>query len=99
MSAQDLPADGGPAPASRGPDLQALRFLVDRARREQETTRGPGAHPDHVVAARWALMEALETYAAALRLRNWPVPRRVQSDIQLLRGLCRVGPGRPNVKR
>ena len=97
MSAQDLPADGGPAP--RGPDLQALLFLIDRARREQETTRGPGAHPDHVVAARWALMEALETYAAALHLRNWPVPRRVQSEIQLLRGLCRVAPARPDVRR
>jgi hypothetical protein len=44
-------------------------------------------------------MEALETYAEALRVRNWPVPRRVQSEIQLLRGLCRVAPGRPDVRR
>jgi hypothetical protein len=97
MSAQDLPAEAAPEPGV--PDLQALLFLIDRARREQEATRGPGAHPDRIVAARWALMEALEGYAAALNLRNWPVPRRVQSEIQLLRGLCRVTPGRPDVRR
>ncbi len=102
VSARDLTNGASPGPSqdatSNVADLQALLFLVTRARREQESARETRSSPDRVLAARWAMMEALETYAAALRHRCWPVPRQIQGEIQLLRALCGVGTGRPAIK-
>jgi hypothetical protein len=75
--------------------LQALQAELFRARSAQRATQGgKGADPEAMAVARWATLQALEDYAAALESRSWPVPRRIHQDIQLHRALCRHRPSR-----
>ena len=89
MSAHDLSPERPPdPPAALAGDLQVLMYLVTRARRETDLQRRPGATPDRVVSARWALLDALLNYTAALQRRGLPTPRAMGGEIRLLRGLC-----------
>lgn len=78
-------------------DAQLRRLLAEvlrtKARLRQEL-QGRAGSPE-LSHAREAALEALESYAAALERRSWPVPPRMHHDLCLLRGLCgQPGPTR-----
>jgi hypothetical protein len=96
MSAPDLQQELPPDPPG---ELQALMLLVSSARQQSERQRQPGATPDRVLSTRLALLEALQSYTEALQRRRLPVPRLMDTEMRLLRGLCGVGTRRPPERR
>lgn len=70
-------------------DLRALLDDVVEARaRERGQLHGSGSSTDDVRAARQATLQALTAYADAIGSLSWPVPRRIQLDIQMHQSLC-----------
>lgn len=75
------------------PALQVLLDDVFATRAAQhEQLRQRGFDRTARASARWDELHALEAYAAALERRRWPVPRRMQQDMRLLRALCDARP-------
>jgi hypothetical protein len=70
-------------------DLPSLLAEVRRTRAEhQQTQRLAVANPLGLIPTRRASLRALEAYARAVDLQGWPLPTKMQLEIQLLRSLC-----------
>ena len=84
-----MPADPPEAqlPAGRSLELLAedVRFALDVV---HKLRRGPIAH-DRLLAAREALLMAMESYSAELTARGLPVPRKLHGDLRLQRDIGR----------
>ena len=80
--------------------LRLLPHLLDEVvaarRRERSQLRGPGARADgDLVTVRMNTLRALLEYEDAIKSLAWPVPRRIQMEIRLLRALCDPTAARP----
>lgn len=72
---------------ARDPALGALLRRVHRARSTVERCRNGRVARDELADARHELMLALQAYVAALERRKLPVPRQMQAELRLHRGL------------
>ena len=88
------PTDPPPPPDLHGvQELDVLLQEVARARRAQLEQRRSGFSAERLLDARRDTIRALERYTAALEDRCWPVPRRIHSELHLLKSLCAGRPG------
>lgn len=75
------------------PVLTSLQEAVCRTRADlREVLDSRSSQPQLVKAAREASRNALDRYAAELTSRSLPVPRKIHTELELLRHLC--GPSR-----
>ena len=68
--------------------LQQLLAEVVRTRDEHRRELQRRAGSPELGLSREAALDALEVYVAALTERRWPIPPRMNRDLQLLRALC-----------
>src|SRR5687767_1333430 len=75
-----------PPDRSHRPDLETLMSAVRNARQGVRTLRSPPVDDRSLLAARAALLVAMEAYADELTARRLPIPRTLRDDLRLMRG-------------
>jgi hypothetical protein len=76
-----------PVPPPSGSQLDVLMSVVRAARDDVDVLRAGRVDPALLVAARGALLDALENYAAELVRRRLPMPPALRDDLRLQRGI------------